>query len=118
MVAVVLLEHGECEADRVHSAAVLPVVLLLAACPAVIQSSSAHSSPEGDCVFCCEDFTADNYVEYQAVANGPWLKSIYCQECIQTHFIEAQVRRGSRRPGERRAAFSTTCRSSCRSLHA
>ena len=85
--------------------------------PAVVQSSSAHSSPEGDCVFCCEDFTADNYVEYQAVANGPWLKSIYCQECIQTHFIDAQVENEEADGRRRRAAFSTTCRWSCRSLH-
>jgi hypothetical protein len=57
-----------------------------------MQSSLSHSEPSGDCTFCCEDFTADNYVEYQACENGPWLKSIYCQECIQAHFIDGQVR--------------------------
>lgn len=53
----------------------------------LLQSSSGHAEPSGDCVFCCDDFTSENYVEYQAVENGPWLKSIYCQACLEEHFI-------------------------------
>jgi len=63
----------------------------------VVQSSDSnentapHHEPEGECIFCCEELTKDNYVEYRAVKGGDWLSSVYCQECIQIHFIEAQV---------------------------
>ena len=53
-------------------------------------SSSLHADPEGDCTFCCEDLTEENYVEYQAIENGPWLKSQYCQQCIEENFIAKQ----------------------------
>lgn len=53
-------------------------------------SSEGHAAPSGDCVFCCDDLTEENYVEYRAVPDGPWLKSIYCQPCLETHFIQGQ----------------------------
>lgn len=53
--------------------------------------SSDHAAPSGDCIFCCEDFTQDNYVEYQAVEGGAWMKSPYCKDCIEHNFIDKQV---------------------------
>jgi len=41
-------------------------------------------------MFCCDELTPENYVEYQAVANGPWLPAMYCQACTEEHFINAQ----------------------------
>lgn len=53
-------------------------------------SSAAHLTPSGDCVFCCEDLTSENFVEYRARDNGPWLRSLYCQDCIESQFIAKQ----------------------------
>jgi hypothetical protein len=66
--------------------------------PAPISSSSSspspslmsHQLPTGDCTFCCDDLVSENYVEYQSVENGPWLRSQYCKDCIETHFISGQ----------------------------
>jgi hypothetical protein len=58
----------------------------------LFQSSDSHLTPDGssDCVFCCESLTQENYVEYRAIPNGPWLPSVYCELCIQMNFIEKQ----------------------------
>lgn len=51
---------------------------------------NAHHEPSGDCVFCCEDFTNENFVEYRAGEDKLWLKSVYCQDCIESQFIANQ----------------------------
>jgi hypothetical protein len=91
-------EYGEDRRSRVYCARVVarPIAdRTTRACVAALvprQSASAHATPAGDCTFCCEDFTHENYVEYQSVEGGPWMKSQYCRECIEEHFIGKQVR--------------------------
>lgn len=44
-----------------------------------------HGSPNPDatCMCCFDQITADNYAEYQAAENSPWLPSKYCTMCIE-----------------------------------
>jgi len=54
-------------------------------------TAAVHNlNPTGECVFCCDDFSTSNYVEYQATANGLYLPSPYCQQCIEENFIKKQ----------------------------
>jgi len=58
--------------------------------PSFLSSQQSHGTPSGECVFCCEDLTSDNYVEYRAAPSALWYPSVYCQLCLESQFIEKQ----------------------------
>ena len=58
--------------------------------PLPSSSSPAHSLPSGECVFCCEELTSSNFVEYRASLSSPWLPSVYCELCVTSQFIDKQ----------------------------
>jgi hypothetical protein len=54
------------------------------------QQQHEHQSPQGECIFCCDDITQENYVEYRGTSTSKWLPAIYCENCIVEQFINRQ----------------------------
>lgn len=54
-------------------------------------STTTHQPvPEEDCIFCCEEITASNFAEYRSSSEDVWHPSPYCQDCVQSAFIDSQ----------------------------
>ena len=43
-----------------------------------------HAQPQGECLVCYEELSADNYVEYRVGPDAPWLPAKFCETCLQT----------------------------------
>jgi hypothetical protein len=52
-------------------------------------NSHAAAEEGSDCVFCCEELSSSNYVEYRSIPSGSWYPSPYCEACVEAHFISA-----------------------------
>jgi hypothetical protein len=55
-----------------------------------IEIETAHQEPNGECIFCCDEFSKENYVEYRGTPTSKWLPSVYCEPCIVEQFINKQ----------------------------